>query len=187
MKLKILVLIVMLGVFGGAAQAQHGHSGECNERLYRESLNTVTALADVAKQAVDNGDFDLALELIGQIRRQTATAMAHCMGLVFQSESLGLAPEPIGPVEFPDGAYVVRVITNGALTVTLQAESGDCGGVEQLLTLEAQQAMAPDGVETSFSASTCVATLQVIDAAEPWLIQFEPTGTSGVVSTHTEH
>jgi hypothetical protein len=194
MKIRLLVILLTLatGVFvhftslGPSAKAQHTHTGACNKLLYEEALNTISELVRVSQQAVADEDFDQALEMMGHIRRQSAAAMAFCAGLVFQSNALGLQAT-ISSVSFPEGAYIARVITNGAVKVTVRPESGNCGSTDLLFVVDSRQAMAPNGAETAFSSQTCLATIEVSDATEPWLLQFEPSGTSGTISMHHAH
>jgi hypothetical protein len=170
----IVIVPVVLG--------QHTHTGECNKRLYDESYKTLDQLIASGQQAVESEDYATALEIMGHIRRQSATAMAFCTGLVYQSESLGLQAN-IGPIEFPNGAYVMRVISNGAMNVMVHHMSGDCTSSTGLMfSVPAQQAVAPDGAEAAFGSQACVAMLHISEATDPWLIQFEPTGTTQAVN-----
>lgn len=188
MKTKLIVLIAIaivsyLGINSQAAVAQHSHTGDCNKRIYDESLRTIAELTEVAQQAVANNNFDQALEIMGHIRRQSATAMAFCMSLAYQSEAVGLQAS-IGPVAFPNGAYIARIITNGTANVTISPVSGECGGGAPLFVAGDRTAMAPNGMETGFSSYECLAMIEVSGATQPWILQFEPSGTSGAVGVH---
>lgn len=187
MKIRLLALagILALGIglaiglviMQPAAQAHEG-LGECNDHMYTEALNAMEQLVQISQQAVEAQNYEMALQMMGHIRRQTVTVMAYCLGLVFQSEALGMQPT-IGAVDFPAGVYTARLITNGAATITVTPESGECGFTDAAFEVATFQAIAPSGAETALVSQGCTATFAVTGATEPWLVQFEPTSAEG--------
>jgi hypothetical protein len=170
--MKTVIRAIFLVIFIALNRPVIAHEGDtCDEHFYEQSLGTIRIFLEQAEAATTNGNLDEALAAVQSIRQFSAAMQPYCMGLVFRSEKDGLNPA-IGPVQFPNGIYIARVITNGAFTLEVTPVAGECVGQGALFHLETAEAMPPNGAEAVFKATECSAHLQ-ITAREPWLLRFE--------------
>lgn len=90
--------------------------------------------------------------------------------LSYSSAELGSEPV-IGPIDFPDGLYTVKVVTDGFFILQLEELEGRCeGGIGALFNLS--QGIATEGASALFGSLDCRGLLQVSNVTKPWTLEF---------------
>ncbi len=165
----MLVFIVVLALPTSLLQAHHDQL--CQNDFYQRTFDTLVQYAEIGKSAIGNGDAAGALNAVSSIRQITATVQALCTGLSFSSDTDGMTGT-LGPVQIPLGIYQANLRTNGDITIQVTPVDGECSAAP-LFDLSSGQAIAPVGANVIFQSAECIALVEVVNATDPWSLQFE--------------
>jgi hypothetical protein len=141
----------------------------CGSERAAEIYAEMEAEFTLAKESLDLDDIEAFVESLRTMGRKAGLAQAECLGLAFDSETLGMQPV-IGPVTFPSGTYRVTATTDGFMLAEIEVISGDC---DETLLFAIFEGDADDGSQTVFKSDDCVGLIAIGNTGEPWSLDFE--------------
>jgi hypothetical protein len=134
----------------------------CDIGAYVERLNQAVAV-------VDTEDVAQVLASMEALQQTITATRAACAGLAFSSAELGNQPV-IGPLEIPNGAWVVTVTTDGYYIAEVTTLAGDCD--ESHLFIESA-GTSTNGTSKVITTAGCRMLIEISNVTEPWTLTFE--------------
>ncbi len=138
-----------------------------------EGFFTALDTTNVAlRQARMLGDLNTILQIVEGLDVAVQGVKTACNPLRYNNDDDGQLAV-IGPVSIGPGIYLATAVTDGALVVETELDTGICGPQADgpLFALEAGE--ASNGAETLFISEGCTVLISTAETDEPWTLDIE--------------
>ena len=163
-KFAIAIFIVFISIILVDAQ---DIADECDFTNYLEAHASIL-------EAIESGDTETILEAMQILERVSINTRASCTGFAFNSDGEGMQPV-LGPIEFPDGTWIVTLTTDGYFIGRVEPLSGECdAGFGSMYNIGSGD--AADGAQRILQTEACVALIAIENTTEDWGLTIVPVG-----------